>query len=595
MKILNKKMISNTKGITLISLVITIIVLIILAGVSIGVLFDQDGIITKAKMAKENMEIAANEEANRLQLLANEMESVTNEITKRNKANAPKLLTGMTPIKFEMPTEEKMGQIVETNKEDANWYDYGTTYETKKWANAKTEDGSMWVWIPRFAYKITYTDSTNKSKGGKIEVVFLKGTTDNYYDENGALQTAQRQTEENQTIDTTKDFTVHPAFTNESSINYVNGGWDSELEGIWVAKFSAGYASGNNDAEVVASSVKYTQDKSSVQATERGADDKSDGTMDARNWLDGVYGATETTIKYPVFRPITYAMNYININDSYNIAKALNENNNIYGLSTKDSDSHLMKNSEWGAVAYLSKSQYGQNEKEITINNANLLSGSRKRTETAGKSGVDSVYAVTGCTNNTTNTGSITTTIESINNVSKNTANAKGIYVWNQKTGQNASTTGTIYGIYDISGCTWERTSSYIANGKDSLKRYGESISYNEDTLKIESTKYTTVYQNNEEGETNLDTASQKNFANNTKIYGDAVRETTGEKAGTSNTGWNTSSWNADYSYFSALNVPFFGRGGNVWNSSRAGAFAFIRTTGNSNYNDGFRAVLVGI
>ncbi len=48
-------------------------------------------------------------------------------------------------------------------------------------------------------------------------------------------------------------------------------------------------------------------------------------------------------------------MNYINHNDAFNIAKAMTENGNIYGL-TENTDSHLMKNSEWGAVAYLSQS-----------------------------------------------------------------------------------------------------------------------------------------------------------------------------------------------------------------------------------------------
>ena len=32
-------------------------------------------------------------------------------------------------------------------------------------------------------------------------------------------------------------------------------------------------------------------------------------------------------------------------------------------------ESHLMKNSEWGAVAYLTHSQYGRNGIEVTINN----------------------------------------------------------------------------------------------------------------------------------------------------------------------------------------------------------------------------------
>ena len=45
-----------------------------------------------------------------------------------------------------------------------------------KWANAMTKDGSMWVWIPRYAYKITYK-SSNKSEGGTIEIAFLKDTT----------------------------------------------------------------------------------------------------------------------------------------------------------------------------------------------------------------------------------------------------------------------------------------------------------------------------------------------------------------------------------------------------------------------------------
>ena len=52
----------ENKGITLVSLVVTIIVLIILAGISINLTIGQDGIITKAKQAKENIELAKVEE-----------------------------------------------------------------------------------------------------------------------------------------------------------------------------------------------------------------------------------------------------------------------------------------------------------------------------------------------------------------------------------------------------------------------------------------------------------------------------------------------------------------------------------------------------
>ncbi len=83
------------------------------------------------------------------------------------------------------------------------------------------------------------------------------------------------------------------------------------------------------------------------------------------------------------------------------------------------------------------------------------------------KGGVDSVYAVTGCTNNTTSAVGRVTTIQEINAVSGNTPTAtNSIYTWKQKNGQNASTTGTIYGIYDLSGGVWERTASYVANRK---------------------------------------------------------------------------------------------------------------------------------
>ena len=568
--------IKSKKAITLVALVVTIVVLILLAGVSINLVIGNNGIMQKALKAKKDMEQAAKEEQEGLSALEERLNSL-------NTANAPVILTGMTPIKFTMPTEDKMGETVETTADDADWYSYGVKAEEKKWANAKTQDGSMWVWIPRFAYRV---DNDKKI----IDVVFLQSNSDEYYDENGNLQTAKRQKSIDETIDTTTGYTVHPAFTDESNIKFANGGWDKELTGIWVAKFAAGYASGNNTATVKASSVNYSQSKVFACKTERG--ETTDGDENARNWLDGIYGETKTSIKYPIFQGVTYAMNYINHNDSFNIAKALNESGNIYGLSTSDSDSHLMKNSEWGACSYLSLSKYGLYNVDIKINSVNLNSENRKRTEITGKSGVDSVYAVTGCS------AGGATTIEKLNALTANKADSTGAYVWNQKNGQASSTTGTIYGVYDMAGTVWERTAAYIANGNENLKNHGVSISYNGNTLKEESTKYTTVYPFNEkdsEGNkvTEIDTASQQNFVTNTKIYGDAIRETNGGKAGTAESGWSVSSWMNDYSCFPALNYPFFSRGGYLWDGSHAGVCAFDRNAGNTHYFSGFRAVLV--
>ncbi len=154
----------------------------------------------------------------------------------------------------------------------------------RKWANAKTNDGSMWVWIPRYAYKINKSNQT-------FDVIFLVGTTDNYYDKDGKLQTAKRQTSETDIPDATKDYVVHPAFTNESNIGYVNGGWKKELTGIWVSKFEAGYFDKNlvdADKEKYSSTVNYSQ---TYGYTTAGKNDE------ARNYLDGIYGAKNNSNK----------------------------------------------------------------------------------------------------------------------------------------------------------------------------------------------------------------------------------------------------------------------------------------------------------
>ena len=118
------------------------------------------------------------------------------------------------------------------------------------------------------------------------------------------------------------------------------------------------------DKEKYSSSVNYTQ----VTGYTPAAKDE-----DARNYLDGVYGSKTTAIKYPTFQGGKYSMNYINHNDAFNISKAIaGDSNNVYGLKSNSTDSHLIKNSEWGAVAYLGQSQYGLYNKNIRINNVNM-------------------------------------------------------------------------------------------------------------------------------------------------------------------------------------------------------------------------------
>ena len=73
-KEIRKKIIKKAKGITLISLVITIIILLILAGVTLSLTLGDNGIITQAQKAKEAQEIAAIKEDFQLTILDKELE-----------------------------------------------------------------------------------------------------------------------------------------------------------------------------------------------------------------------------------------------------------------------------------------------------------------------------------------------------------------------------------------------------------------------------------------------------------------------------------------------------------------------------------------
>ena len=91
------------------------------------------------------------------------------------------------------------------------------------------------------------------------------------------------------------------------------------------------------------------------------------------------------------------------------------------------------------------------NGENVYVNNANL------------NNSTESVYAVIGmCSAESADKGEVSTTIEKINLIEKNSPQ-DNIYAWDQKEGQKASSTGTIYGVYDMSGGTWERVTGLFA------------------------------------------------------------------------------------------------------------------------------------
>ena len=161
-KSLNKNIklkMKNEKGITLVALVVTIIVLMILAGVSISLVLGENGIITKSKYAKQetlNAQIGEQEELNELaEYLGNMGGTQTDEPEETDPpqggdesgANAP---NDTKIAKKEYVTwTEKDGtyEINETSSKPSDWYDY----ENGKWANIKTtsSDGveAYYFWI----------------------------------------------------------------------------------------------------------------------------------------------------------------------------------------------------------------------------------------------------------------------------------------------------------------------------------------------------------------------------------------------------------------------------------------------------------------
>ncbi len=367
----NKRM-KHNKGITLVALVITIIVLIILAGVSINLVLGEDGIFKRAVEAREKTEQATTNEQAMLNSVYEEMGNMgaPKDGIWKEKVNTPRIEgTGLTPV---IISED--GTITKVNNpEEEDWYDY----TNKKWANAQSADGSLWVWIPRFAYKITHNTADN-SQAGSIDVVFLKGTSNEAGEEGKSIATSG-ETDKSKNGD---KYVVHPAFQNGSSTGFQNGEWDEEIPGFWVAKFEAGYVG-------EAGKIETAKQTNIVYTTINGATANNDFN---NNYYYGTRTA-ETKMTYPTFQANRPSYNNISISDAFILCRNLTANGNPYNIQKVDS--HLMKNSEWGAVAYLAWSQYGRNGTEITINNVSA-------------EGTSTIYAVTGYGGATVSAGAVT-------------------------------------------------------------------------------------------------------------------------------------------------------------------------------------------
>ena len=492
------------KGITLVALVITIVIIIILATVSINAVFGDSGLIKKAQEAKEMTANSIIKEQEEMNKLLEEYDKIIDEDSNipepeipyidSELAVAPRLSDGMIPVKWNGT------KWVKTTKEDKEWYDYAN----KEWANIVLGDAtfitsgseeildeskaySMLVWIPRYAYQITSLYHQNSSAAGNINVVFIDTNNQNkdksktYSEDYPSYATGSGMT----------DYVVHPAF------NY--GG--KKLAGIWVGK----YETSNRDC---------TADKTT-----------------------GEYNGTDKTVT--IKAGVTSWRN-ITISNMFTVGINLNNEGNPYGLNTSDSvvDPHMMKNTEWGAVAYLSKSKYGKETEEVWINpNSNCITGQAGNSVSASSTTTTNVY-------NTTN-------------------------------GQKASTTGNITGIYDMSGGAYELTAAYVNNSN--VNTYGLA-------LVGADSRYKNVYSIGS-SDTNKDNYAVATPSNGK--YGDAVYETS-----SSTEPPYTNSWYSDKITFPYPSNPFITRSGCYSNASDAGIFIISNLNGNKYLTYSFRLVL---
>ena len=513
----HKKMAKSQKGITLVALVITIIIIIILATVAINFALSDNGLIRTAEQASD---FYANDTKYTDDSITNvesyidgimpeepftpqptpepeqgetELADMTNGVIEIKWLSGTSNYVSETPnapeIKEDLPdgtTMELVRYTGEESTEQERWV-AGTEYSyvagagssdntSSKWANARvTIDGidSYFVWIPRYAYRIIYFDTAESKiayQEGNLteEAAVASGQIIGYSDSRGIVDAEGKKVAN--AASTTKImvsedyFMTHPAFMNGTETGFKNGEWDSELSGLWIGKYEASLVNKADGTNIVPGS-------------------STNG--------DILLSDPEHTDKTVATKPGYNSWSYIRIDKIYDNAK----------YYSTELNSHMLKNSEWGAVAYLTESKYGRNGTEINQNTLYYTGGGR---------------------------GSL----------------------YEENTLQ--SSTGNVYGIYDLSGCHYE----YVAGCCDDIDTIGGN------------NEYATAYEN-----------TDSNQASQYYKYGDATYETSG--------------WHLDYTSFVNSETKFFIRGGYIYNNTDYSGVFFSRGEYYGTYaNDSFRLAL---
>ena len=281
--------------------------------------------------------------------------------------------------------------------------------------------------------------------------------------------------------------------------------------------------------------------------------------------LNGIWvGKFETTgtSSTPTVKPDVISLQSQNVSTQFATAQKLGEP--TYGVSS-NIDAHMMKNSEWGAVAYLSHSKYGAN-REIYINNSSSYYTGRSGGNVGGSTAINTVYP---------------------DQTSTTQYNSYGFYTWdgfllNYNTNTKSSTrdltkvgstTGNITGVYDMSGGAWEKVMGWYSGASDT---FGATSSSNyAGFTSAPDSKYWDEYTTTNALYT---TTNALTACNGGICYGHALSETNG--------------WYSDYADVVRASGPWFTRGGLSSYDAAAGAFGFGWISGSAGGGYGFRSVL---
>ncbi|CCZ57446.1 unknown [Clostridium sp. CAG:762] len=287
--------------------------------------------------------------------------------------------------------------------------------------------------------------------------------------------------------------------------------------------------------------------------------------------LAGIWvGKFETTGTgdMPTIKPNLVSLTNQNISTQFDTSRKINY---VVDNEKDKIDAHIAKNVDWGAVVYLSHSKYGictngvcNNIRNNNVNTLNDINGP----------------SVTGCSSVNPN-GSM---------VVSDTCNTNYSRAYNDNEyGVLASTTYSIYGIYDMSGGSWETTMGVmksedgksIISGRNETRNSGYTgILFDDNDKKIITKNYVGMSLPNSKYYDLYDFDTDI-YSVNRSHYGDATGETI--------------YWYEDFHEFVVNPVAWFMRGGLYNHNINDGVFAYGAQTGLVSPLRSFRTVIVNI